>query len=339
MRIQSRHSTVPSKSGTSHLLRQGTTTGGAAPLQTNQASRPGGEARRLSFGLTEEDTEAAQSEFPQHDVQKLLPKFVAVNEKMDGGVKASKNPLKWLRGFLKTERVGKSSVCQNSDTVRRDTSKGPKLRCKVKPSEDPTWKIGKEEFADDEHLETIRNMPLQSRASADQWLCDAIGFDWNTDAAFAEFGDGDLFYCNVDGTVEGVTSAERRSAEQRETEKIQKSVENSTASQTVTNVTEPATSKSPDEIADEEFMARVAAEEAAAADAEPGEIQPGREPELTGRSHGDAREDGKIYSDQYGKWFPKDRFDNLERIRKTLSVSPGFREPYEQQSHDVLTRV
>jgi hypothetical protein len=303
-----RYSTVPSKVG-HPTLRLGTTTGGAAPLQTIQNSNRGGVARPLSFGLTKEDIVAAQSEFPQHEVEKLLPRFVAVNEKMDGGVKASKNPLKWLKGFLKTQKGGKG-VSEFGHSAARNLSKLPKLVMKESQKDEdepPYWKVGSKRFEDDEHIEEMRNMPLQARSSADQWLCKLIGREWNTDAAFEEFGDGDLFYCdNAEGTVEGVTAYETR----RESEKVEASVEGANASK-------PPEAKSPDEIAHEQFMARVATEKAAAADVEPDikEIQPEPEPELTRPSHGDVREDGKFYSVRYDNWFPKDRWENLERVR------------------------
>jgi hypothetical protein len=214
-----------------------------------------------------------------------------------------------LDGWFKREKPKRTTTAIES----RDTSKGPKLTCKAKPDEDPTWKIGKKDFADDEHIETIRNMPLQSRASADQWLCKEIGFEWNTDAAFTELGDGDLFYCNADGTVEGVSAYERRTAEQRESEKIQRSVANATDStemsrESVANATEPQPDanapkppepESPDDIAHEQFMASIAAEEAAA-----------------GPQHGDIREDGRVHEARGGLWLKKNNWDNLERARK-----------------------
>jgi ParB-like nuclease domain len=81
-------------------LTNSTTGAAAAPNQTTTLHSSAGATRRLSFGLKEEDIEAAQKEFPQHDVESLLPRFVEVNEQRDGGVAASKSPLKWLKGFL-----------------------------------------------------------------------------------------------------------------------------------------------------------------------------------------------------------------------------------------------
>jgi hypothetical protein len=302
MRIQRCPSTVQSKVGPSPTLRH--TTGGTdVPLQTNQASRPGGQRRRLSFGLTEEDIVAAQAEYPQHDVEKLLPRYLDVNEKLDGGVKAGKNPLKWLKGFLKTQRGGKGVSESRHSASTRDLSKLPKLvmkESKKDEDEPPYWKVGSKRFEDDEHIEEMRNMPKQSKASAHQLLCEIVGREWNTEAAFAEFG-GDLFYWDSsDDTVEDATAFNRRYAEQRESEKVKEAVE---------RIEEPKTIEPPAQV-----MSVV--------EIEPAESESEPEPVITPEpiparpSHGDVREDGKIYSDQYGKWFPKDRWDNLERARK-----------------------
>lgn len=169
----------------------------------------------------------------------------------------------------------------------------------------------------------MRNMPKQSKASAHQLLCEIVGREWNTDAAFEEFGDGDLFYCDSsDGTVEGAITFNRRYAEQRESEKVEEFVERL-----------------------EEPTIEPPAQVVPVVEIEPAESESESEPVITPEptparpSHGDVREDGKIYSDRYGNWFPKDRFDNLERIRKTLSASPEFREPCALQIHGALQSI
>jgi len=192
----------------------------------NPSLKTGRGGPRLSFGLKEADLESAQLEFPEHDVEKLLPRFIEVNNDKDGGKAASKNPLKWLKGFLKNQKGGKDNgkngaVAESGH--KRDLSKLPVLTLeygkKDLECEDPIWKIGKKYFQDDEHIEEMRNMSQQPKASAHQWLCKLVDCEWNTDAAFEEFGAGDLFYCDNE-TVEGVRAFECRDAVRRESEKV-----------------------------------------------------------------------------------------------------------------------
>lgn len=266
------------------------------PLQTNSslASAPEG-PRRLSFGLTEADIVAAQSEYPQHDVEGLLPRFVAVNEQKDGGVAASKNPLKWLKGFLKHQKskAGKQTAPNGTAVAAKAPRVLPKLTVKYSKKdqnfEDPHWKIGGKSFYD-EHMDAMRAMPLQSKASAHEWLRELIGFEWDTEAALdvdSEFG---LFLCYDNDMVEGVECYYAREA-QKETKRVEKIIE-----QTEPPIEPPAPEPEPEPVV---------------------EIV---EPEIvlhTEPQHGDVREDGRVYDDRRGLWLKKANWENLERTKQS----------------------
>lgn len=299
------HSTVQSKVGPGPTLRLSTTGGTAVPQQTNSRLASGPEGpRHLSFGLTEADIEAAQLEFPQHDVEKLLSRFVEVNEKMDGGVKASKNPLKWLKGFLKTQKGSKAASNQTASSASTTTAPTastvpavprvlPKLTVKYSKDddnmEDPRWKIGGKSFYDNEHIDEMRDMPLQSRESAHEWLSKLVGFEWDTEAAIDdEFALFEAY--DKDNMVQGIN---RCYIIEEESEKVKDIVER----------IEGPIPQEPEPL------------EQIVIESEP-VLEP--LPPITlppSPQHGDSREDGKVYSDRYASWFPKDRWENLERVK------------------------
>jgi hypothetical protein len=145
-------------------------------------------------GLTDSDLEAVRAEFSNLDFAKVYQKFVEYHR--NKGTKTVTR--KSLSGWFNREKPERAGGTSKPVKANKNYARLPLLTS----DDNDVWSIGKNKI-DADTLDAIECMPTKTKEDATKYLYGAVGYPWDVDHAFREYGDGWLFYEDENGSIVG----------------------------------------------------------------------------------------------------------------------------------------